>query len=570
MPSSEFSSFDNEIDLVYSLCALACVTCGALAAGMTVGLLSLDTLKLQIKLEVGTPEEKESAKKILPVLSNHHLLLCTLLLFNAAANESLPIFLDAIVPAWAAVVLSVTLVLLCGEIIPSALFTGPNQLYIAGKFTTLVYILEFLFYPIAYPMSKVLDKLLGSGEDDDDFGREEISALVKIILRNRISAKLKRANSSIIHFNENHKHENKINNKFVNKDLLLISNVDSKLIACDDNNPLHLKLNRSLSHSLSENGFSNSIDYSTHYSTQNNSTDLTHNEVNVITGVLSLSKILIRNVCIPMSKVNMLSSDQVLDKATIALIDKVGHSRLPVFKTSDSSNIMGYLLVKRLITINPEENIPLLQATALIEPAVVGASMSLLDVLNILQRGHVHMALVSEDPVMLLKAIRSQVPPSPSCAPIGVVTVEDVFEAMLQTQINDEEDGDGDDCYRVQEKESASVALRTLSSSFMSSSSTSEAAKAVPKEFGNGIFNLVIDSSSSSSDCLYSPILPGDKFQELAGGVSDNSKSDGMPTSAGFNYTSTACPSSSSKGSLTVAKLSTMNKTKNKTSSASK
>jgi hypothetical protein len=69
---------------------------GALAAGMTVGLLSLDTLKLQIKLEVGTPQEKASARTILPVVSNHHLLLCTLLLFNAAANESLPIFLDAI------------------------------------------------------------------------------------------------------------------------------------------------------------------------------------------------------------------------------------------------------------------------------------------------------------------------------------------------------------------------------------------------------------------------------------------------------------------------------------------
>ena len=40
--------------------------------------------------------------RILPLIENHHFLLCTLLLFNALANEALPIFLDAVLPAWAA------------------------------------------------------------------------------------------------------------------------------------------------------------------------------------------------------------------------------------------------------------------------------------------------------------------------------------------------------------------------------------------------------------------------------------------------------------------------------------
>jgi metal transporter CNNM len=79
------------------LLMIVCVLCAAIAAGMTVGLLSLDVLKLKIKRLTGTEKERKAAEKILPLLKDHHLLLCTLLLFNALANESLPIFLDAVV-----------------------------------------------------------------------------------------------------------------------------------------------------------------------------------------------------------------------------------------------------------------------------------------------------------------------------------------------------------------------------------------------------------------------------------------------------------------------------------------
>ena len=43
------------------------------------------------------------------------------------AAQALPVFLDRLMPSWAAVLLSVTVVLICGEILPSAVFTGPNQ-----------------------------------------------------------------------------------------------------------------------------------------------------------------------------------------------------------------------------------------------------------------------------------------------------------------------------------------------------------------------------------------------------------------------------------------------------------
>lgn len=63
------------------------------------GLLSLDITKLEIKSITGTEKEKSAAVCVLPIIKQHHLLLVTLLLFNSLANETLPIFLGALVRA---------------------------------------------------------------------------------------------------------------------------------------------------------------------------------------------------------------------------------------------------------------------------------------------------------------------------------------------------------------------------------------------------------------------------------------------------------------------------------------
>jgi metal transporter CNNM len=131
--NGEFVDF-TEIEDVYNfLMVIVCVISADLAAGLTMGLLSLDLTKLAVKSLIGNEEEKSAAISLIPIVKQHHLLLVTLLLFNSIANETLPIFLGAIVPNYLAVILSVTLVLIFGEIIPSALFTGPHQLLTAAK-----------------------------------------------------------------------------------------------------------------------------------------------------------------------------------------------------------------------------------------------------------------------------------------------------------------------------------------------------------------------------------------------------------------------------------------------------
>ena len=84
-------------------------------SGLTLGLLSLDTTTLQVMQQAGTPSEQKNAKKIMPLVRRHHLLLVTLLLANAAAVESMPLFMNEISNEIVAIVVSVTAVLLFGE-----------------------------------------------------------------------------------------------------------------------------------------------------------------------------------------------------------------------------------------------------------------------------------------------------------------------------------------------------------------------------------------------------------------------------------------------------------------------
>jgi hypothetical protein len=153
------------------------------------GLMSLDAIKLELKTLNGSPVEKRAAASVLPIVKKHHLLLVTLLLFNSVSNESLPVFLGTLFPNYVAILISVTMVLIFGEIIPSALFTGPSQLIIAARFSPLVIFLMTFFWPIAFPISKILDYLFGEDEPSSTMSRDDFAALV--MLQGLNSARLK-------------------------------------------------------------------------------------------------------------------------------------------------------------------------------------------------------------------------------------------------------------------------------------------------------------------------------------------------------------------------------------------
>merc|ERR1712150_249743 len=129
------------------------------------------------KDKVKLKDDQNAAKRVLPLIQDHHRLLVTLLLMNSIANEALPLFLDKIVPSWLAVILSVSLVLVFGEILPSAVFTGSEQLRIAAMFAPIVSCCKFFLAPIAAPIAKALDIFLG----EDHKGRYNFAELRAIV-----------------------------------------------------------------------------------------------------------------------------------------------------------------------------------------------------------------------------------------------------------------------------------------------------------------------------------------------------------------------------------------------------
>lgn len=130
-------------------------------SGLTVGYLSIDSLVLEIKMSNGTETEKYYAEKIYKLVDNHHWLLVTLLLCNSFACEAMPIFLSKLVNEMMAIILSVTVLLFVGEIIPQALCTGPNQMKIASFLAPFTYFLMIITYPISYPIAMFMDYVIG-------------------------------------------------------------------------------------------------------------------------------------------------------------------------------------------------------------------------------------------------------------------------------------------------------------------------------------------------------------------------------------------------------------------------
>jgi metal transporter CNNM len=149
-------------------------------SGLTVGLLGIDELELEIMLSSGTPEQKLTAKKILGVINNHHLLLVTLLLANSLAMETLPLFLDQLFTPEITIILSVTLVLAFGEVIPQAFCTGPNQIKIARCMVPVVQVLVVLFFPISYPISKALDYILSHSQGSVKLKSDDLKTFISL------------------------------------------------------------------------------------------------------------------------------------------------------------------------------------------------------------------------------------------------------------------------------------------------------------------------------------------------------------------------------------------------------
>ena len=105
--------------------AILCTVTSAFMSGLTVGLIGLDKLTLEINA-TSDPVAKKRADIILPVTSKHHWMLVTLMFINAIVMETLPIYVEKMVPELLAIAICVFLELIAGEVIPMAVCSGPK------------------------------------------------------------------------------------------------------------------------------------------------------------------------------------------------------------------------------------------------------------------------------------------------------------------------------------------------------------------------------------------------------------------------------------------------------------
>eukprot|EP01012_Entosiphon_sulcatum_P002698 TRINITY_DN1060_c0_g1_i1.p1 TRINITY_DN1060_c0_g1~~TRINITY_DN1060_c0_g1_i1.p1 ORF type:complete len:512 (+),score=85.88 TRINITY_DN1060_c0_g1_i1:28-1536(+) len=356
--------------------AVLCVICAALAAGLTMGLVSVDPFELHVLLNTQPSEcpdpveraalvaDQKYARKLLPLVTRHHLLLVTLLLANAAANEALPIFLDQLFPAWLAVLLSVTFVLIFGEIIPASIFTGEKQLRVSSFFSVLVWVVLFLVSPVAWPISKLLDFLFGV-HDIENYKKHELKALIRM--------------------------------------------------HADDAGPSDDTLNHTPTSPASP--------------SRHRSVTLTKDEAAMMNAAMEVGDKTAGDVLIPLSNTVMVALDTVLDQRALDDLLVAGHTRLPVFQ-GPRHNIRGVLLTKRLISINPQDAVPL-ASLPLQRPVVAAFDTPLLDLLHDLQARKCHVAVIAEDPPRVAQALLDDQELPADAGVAGIVCVDDIVESVV-------------------------------------------------------------------------------------------------------------------------------------------
>lgn len=137
--------------LLFVLLALS-----ALFSGLTLGLYSLDKTELERKAELG----ESKAARVLRVRNRGNLLLVSLLLGNVAVNAAISLLLGEVASGVVAGLVATALIVVFGEIIPQAT-CARYALTIGAKTAWMVEVVMLLLYPVARPISWVLDKTLG-------------------------------------------------------------------------------------------------------------------------------------------------------------------------------------------------------------------------------------------------------------------------------------------------------------------------------------------------------------------------------------------------------------------------
>ena len=441
-------------------------------SGLNLGLMSLDVSGLEI-LAKGEPDSTNAryAAKLLHIRRRHNFLLVSILFGNVATNTGISVLLADKTTGPLAFLTATFAIVILGEIIPQSICSR-YPLWVGYHSLPLVYTLMVLLAPIAYPISRLLDCVLGA-------------PLATIY-----------ASKELTHFLELHQQEG-----VIDKD-----------------------------------------------------------QTRIMQGALEASTATVATCLTPVDELFMLDAKAVLDHALLREIFTSGFSRVPVFDLNGgeegartrSQSVRGILLVKDLILYDASlaQTVGDVASVFAREPLFFSPETTIARALQLFKEGKSHCAIVvdaavgqdgpdpskredGEEQRTLLSSPALVRPtssagavsaPSRSGKTLGMVTLEDVLEAIINAEIRDETD---DDSAQLLITQKPGMALKAS----MAAGRRVVAAAA----FTSSALGKVFSSTSSSSSTAKASAVMGEQTTPLlhSGTTSSSSNNGGNGAASG-------------------------------------
>ncbi|XP_065602516.1 metal transporter CNNM1 [Cyrtonyx montezumae] len=162
--------------------------------------------------------------------------------------------------------------------------------------------------------------------------------------------------------------------------------------------------------------------------------DLVREELAMVQGALELRTKVVEDVLTPLADCFMLRADAVLDFATVSEILRSGYTRIPVYEGDRRDNIVDLLFVKDLAFVDPDDCTPLQTVTRFYRRPLhcVFNDTRLDTLLEEFKKGKSHLAIVQR--------VNNEGEGDPFYEVMGIVTLEDVIEEIIKSEILDETD----------------------------------------------------------------------------------------------------------------------------------
>jgi metal transporter CNNM len=155
------------------LTALVLVGMSGICSGLNISLMSLEPSDLRRRAKHGN----KRARAVLPLRTNSHLTLASILLINVAVATATALVLESRFSGVIAGIASTLLLVFFGEIFPQALFMR-KALHTVARFAPMLRLMIIISYPLSKPTQLLLDKLFGTDNNPKLHTRRELSMIV--------------------------------------------------------------------------------------------------------------------------------------------------------------------------------------------------------------------------------------------------------------------------------------------------------------------------------------------------------------------------------------------------------